>query len=380
MVYDLIYFINIILSILVGVYLWIKLKPTKFELHTKSLAAYFFLNTFCFSFYLIIKYDWITFIPLLYKIPAPITYLIAPAAYFHVRFIITKNPKLRLVGSLHLLPFFLFFISYLPFYLQDVNIKSAYVNRLASDPRLTYSDNVGLIPESINNLGRILHPLAYIIWQWVLLFTEKAKALKQKEKSLHLWVFNFVLMQTLFFLSLIVTVLTSIYFFPDLGSELISNVSAMFTVSFFFGLSIYLFWNQDILRRLKYFTPYTVAADDQNSNLKNLDYITTLVYTQKIFKNHENNLSGISKRIGIPKTELSNLINTEFPNFNTWINGIKVQYGIELMRKSYLKDYSVEALALECGFNSKNTFYRAFKTKTGQTPTAFMKTEKKITP
>lgn len=183
-------------------------------------------------------------------------------------------------------------------------------------------------------------------------------------------------MQTLFFFSLIVTVLASIYFFPDLGSELISNVFAMFAVSFFFGLSIYLFWNQDILRRLKYFTPYTVAADDQNPNLKNLDYITTLVYNQKIFKNQENNLSGISKRIGIPKNELSNLINTEFPNFNTWINGIKVQYGIELMRKSYLKDYSVEALALECGFNSKNTFYRAFKTKTGQTPTAFMKTEK----
>lgn len=183
MVCDLIYFINIILSVLVGVYLWIKINPTIFSLHTKSLATFFLLSAFCFSFYLIIKYDWITYIPLLYKTPAPFTYLIAPAAYFHVRFIITKNPKLKLVDSLHLLPFLLFFLSYLPFYLEDLNVKNAYVNQVATDFTLIFTDNVGLFPESINNLGRILHPLLYIILQWILLYHAKAKALKHKNKA-----------------------------------------------------------------------------------------------------------------------------------------------------------------------------------------------------
>jgi len=372
MVYDLIYFIIIILSVLVAAYLLLKLKPTKFSLHTKFLAAYFLLNAFCFSFYLIIKHDWISYVPLLYKIPAPITYLIAPAAYFHVRFIVTRNPKLKLVDSLHLLPFLVFFISYLPFYLQDISLKSAYVNQLAGDFTLTYTDNVGLIPESINILSRILHPLLYIIWQWKLLSTKKAKQLKHKEQRLYIWVYNFVLLQSLFYCSLIVTTLTSIYFLPDLGSELTGNISAIFTVSFFFSLSIYLFWNQDILRKLKYFTPHISVGDHQFSDLKDLQYVTSMVYDEKIFKENKNNLADIAKRIGIPKVELSNLINTEFSSFNTWINDIKIRYSIELIQDSYLKNYSVEALTKECGFNSPNTFYRAFKIKTGKTPSNYL--------
>ena len=373
MVYDLIYFIIIILSILIAAYLLLKLKPAKFSLHTKFLAAYFLLNAFCFSFYLIIKHDWISYVPLLYKIPAPITYLIAPAAYFHVRFIVTRNPKLKLVDSLHLLPFLVFFISYLPFYLQDISIKSAYVNQLATDLTLTYTDNVGLIPESINGLGRILLPLLYIIWQWILLYSEKAKQLKHKEQRLYAWVYNFVLLQSLFHCSLIATVLASYYFLDELGTELIGDVSTIFTISFFFVLSIYLFWNQSILRKLKYFTPDIRISDNKSSDKIDLQYITTLVYNEKIFKQKENDLAGISKKTGIPKAELSNLINTEFSNFNTWINDIKTRYSIELIKESYLEKYSIEALAEKCGFNSKKTFYRAFKARTGKTPPVFSK-------
>ena len=146
----------------------------------------------------------------------------------------------------------------------------------------------------------------------------------------------------------------------------------MFTVSFFFSLSIYLFWNQDILRKLKYFTPHISVGDHQFSDLKDLQYVTSMVYDEKIFKENKNNLADIAKRIGIPKVELSNLINTEFSSFNTWINDIKIRYSIELIQDSYLKNYSVEALTKECGFNSPNTFYRAFKIKTGKTPSNYL--------
>lgn len=373
MVYDLIYFISIIISILVAVYLFVKLKPTKFSLHTNILGVYFLLNAFCFIFYIIIKYGWISFVPLLYKIPAPITYLIAPAAYFHVRLIVSKSPKLKVADSFHLVPFLVFFISYLPFYLQDVSIKSAYVDQIISDYTLTYTDNVGLIPESANSLGRLIHPLLYIIWQWILLNSSKAKALKLKSKSLFRWVYNFVLFQTLFFSSLIITSLVYFYFSADIDNELIGNISTMLTVSFFFSLSIYLFWNQDILRKLKYYSPSIDADDNTFSESKDLQNITSFVYDKKIFLEKDSDLIGISRKIGVSKTELSHLIHTEYSNFNAWLNAIKIQYAIELMKGTFLDNFSVDALIDECGFNSKKTFYRAFKTKTGLTPTAFLK-------
>ena len=73
------------------------------------------------------------------------------------------------------------------------------------------------------------------------------------------------------------------------------------------------------------------------------------------------------------KIELSKLINTRYSSFNVWINEIKINYSIDLIQNSYLDDYSIEALAKECGFKSKTTFYRAFKTKTGETPLSYIK-------
>ncbi|MBS3739676.1 MAG: helix-turn-helix transcriptional regulator, partial [Psychroflexus sp.] len=205
-----------------------------------------------------------------------------------------------------------------------------------------------------------------------ILFSVKAKEVKFKENTLYRWVFYFVMMQTLFYTSLVVTSFVSFFFMPNLGDELIANISFMFTVSFFFALSIHLFWNQNILRKLKYFSHIADETIVNNSAFKDLQHITSLVYREKIFTEPENNIDGISKKIGISKSELSTLINTEYSSFSTWINDIKIDYSIELIQNSYLKNHSVVALAQECGFKSKNTFYRAFKRKTGLTPIAFL--------
>lgn len=371
MIFDLVYFINIVLSLLVAVYLWYKLEPKHETRHTKVLAAYFFLNAFCFSFYLIIKHDIIVYIPYLYKLPAPLTYLIAPAAYLHVRFIITKNTTLQPLDSLHLLPFFIFFISYLPFYLQDFTTKNLYVERLLSDFSLSYRDNVGLIPEDINTLGRVLHPLFYLILQWKLIKSKEAEIFRIKEKTLYVWMYNFVGMQSLFFVSLILTAATSIYFLPDIKNQLTGMISAIFTISFFFAISIYLFWNQNILRKLKYFSSNTM-----NGTLevwKTLDSITEKVHQEMLFKTPGNGLENMATQLEMTKKELSNLINTKHTSYNAWINEIKINYSISLIENSFLDDYSIEALAKECGFKSKTTFYRAFKAITGKTPSVYLK-------
>jgi len=38
-----------------------------------------------------------------------------------------------------------------------------------------------------------------------------------------------------------------------------------------------------------------------------------------------------------------------------------------------MQNFSVVGLALECGFKSKSSFYRAFKKHIGTTPTAYLK-------
>lgn len=165
--------------------------------------------------------------------------------------------------------------------------------------------------------------------------------------------------------------INSIYFLPDIKNQLTGMISAIFTISFFFAISIYLFWNQNILRKLKYFSSNTM-----NGTLevwKNLDSITEKVHQEMLFKTPGNGLENMATQLEMTKKKLSNLINTKHTSYNAWINEIKINYSISLIENSFLYDYSIETLAKECGFKSKTTFYRAFKARTGKTPSVYLK-------
>lgn len=99
-------------------------------------------------------------------------------------------------------------------------------------------------------------------------------------------------------------------------------ISAIFTISFFFAISIYLFWNQNILRKLKYFSSNTM-----NGTLevwKTLDSITEKVHQEMLFKTPGNGLENMATQLEMTKKELSNLINTKHNSYNAWINEIKI--------------------------------------------------------
>ena len=371
MLIDLVYFLNIVLSFIVGFYLLFQLKPLYQKKHTIPLALYFILNAFCFSFYLLIKYEYILYVPYLYKIPAPITYLIAPFAYFHIRFIIFRNEKIKLIDWLHFIPFTIFFISYFEFYFIDFEDKKYYVNLIISDFSLTYTDNIGILPEYINSIGRIIHPFFYILLQWMLLKSSHAKALKQKDQKLFQWVFNFTLLQTIFTLSLFITVISLQGVTKGIEDSFLSTLPAILTITFFFTLSIYLLWNQDILRKLKYF-----KINDNKDKIRmtnKLSEIRNIVENEAYFTDVDLTITKLSSLLQISQQELSNLINAEYSSYNEWINEIRTNHSIALLKNNFLKTYGIEYLALKSGFKSKNTFYRSFKKVTNTTPTQFIK-------
>lgn len=369
MIIDLIYFINIVLSFIVGFYLFFQLQPLYHKLHTNALALYFVLNAFCFSFYLLIKYEYILYVPYLYKISAPVTYLIGPFSYFHLRFIISKNKPFNYFNGLHFFPFLLFLISYLKFYFMGLEDKEAYVHLIISDFSLTYTDHIGIIPEYVNSIGRIVHPLFYLVLQWVLIGSAEAKALKQKEKKLYMWVFNFTLLQTIFALSLLITILTS----PEIDqNSLLSKLPAILTICFFFTLSIYLFWKQDILLKLKYFKVENPKY--QIEKINKLSEITRIVEEHSYFTDADLTINKLSGLLQLSQQELSTLVNSEYSSYNDWINEIRINYSTTLLKNGFLKTYGVEFLAAQSGFKSKNTFYRSFKKNTNTTPAKFVVT------
>lgn len=86
-------------------------------------------------------------------------------------------------------------------------------------------------------------------------------------------------------------------------------------------------------------------------------------------------LDELAKELDLSSTYLSRLINTYSNyNFSDYINSLRIQQAKKLLNDDSFCRYTIVSIGLECGFNSKSTFYAAFKKFTSVTPTEFRDT------
>jgi len=64
--------------------------------------------------------------------------------------------------------------------------------------------------------------------------------------------------------------------------------------------------------------------------------------------------------------------------WRSYINSLRVDYAINLIKTDYLNKHSIVSLGDKSGFNSHQTFFRAFKINTGTTPGEFHKKRRSI--
>ena len=80
----------------------------------------------------------------------------------------------------------------------------------------------------------------------------------------------------------------------------------------------------------------------------------------------------ITSELGMSKSHFSKLINSYSNyNFSDFINSLRVEQAKQFLSNDDFNSYTIVAIGLECGFNSKSTFYSAFKKFTTKTPTTY---------
>jgi len=100
--------------------------------------------------------------------------------------------------------------------------------------------------------------------------------------------------------------------------------------------------------------------------------IEQLVIEQKLYLEPELSLSALATKLKTNTSVLSAAINQNFgKNFNDFVNAYRVEEVKRLLKDPSNTHLSLLGVALECGFNSKSTFNRAFKKFTGQSPKEF---------
>lgn len=104
-----------------------------------------------------------------------------------------------------------------------------------------------------------------------------------------------------------------------------------------------------------------------------LDRLLHLMEVERIYREEGLSIAVLAERLRLPEYRLRRLINQRLGhrNFTSFVNGYRLAEAMSALSDPDQAQVSVLTIALDAGFQSIGPFNRAFKAKTGQTPTDF---------
>jgi len=131
------------------------------------------------------------------------------------------------------------------------------------------------------------------------------------------------------------------------------------------------FVDDDILKISNKKNTTDVNYSKRKIQFKEIDQFTI---TNKKYTDASLSLESLASDFNISSSLLSQLINTYSDNnFTDYINKHRIELVKELLIDENYKNYTILSIGLESGFNSKSTFYAAFKKYTNLTPAEYKK-------
>ncbi|MGS2761827.1 helix-turn-helix domain-containing protein [Sinomicrobium sp. M5D2P9] len=102
-----------------------------------------------------------------------------------------------------------------------------------------------------------------------------------------------------------------------------------------------------------------------------------VIEEQGLYKNPELKLSALARALNVPPHTLSQFLNDNLEkSFTEFINEYRIEEAKRLLVSN--DHYTIEGIGYESGFNSKSTFFTAFKKITGTTPSKYRKKRRAI--
>lgn len=380
-------FIGSIFLVLVIIYMLLFTKNA-----AKSYADYILsllLLVHCWSviLFLILYSEYILLFPHVFKTGLPLNFLIAPCSYLYVRAVLYNEKKFQKRDLIHLIPFVIVFINYIPFYLLPVNEKVTVIRNSLNYWPDTFKYQAGFLPENFSILFRLILASIYLVLQWNLILSYKKI---HKESSIQIqisnvlkWLKLFTITSTVIFFGIIGFMLT-VFFLPSYYNDyILMQIPSLLVSVGFFVMAAYLLTHPEVLSGLPFVKYKEVPSDVVNDKSYMLPYINEdykhemekivqFFETEKPYLNKELNISQVSVALDIPSRELSFIINNHFgQRFTDFLNKYRIEHITKKISKEYLSNFTIEAIASEAGFASKSTFNLAFKKYHQCTPSEY---------
>lgn len=110
----------------------------------------------------------------------------------------------------------------------------------------------------------------------------------------------------------------------------------------------------------------TEAASDDVSNNELMKSICRLMEEKSLYLNSDLKMSDLAAALGVHQNMVSSCINSTGRSYSQFVNDYRIEYAKRLLQED--PDKKIATIYYESGFASEQTFFRAFKDRTGMTP------------
>jgi AraC-like DNA-binding protein len=111
-----------------------------------------------------------------------------------------------------------------------------------------------------------------------------------------------------------------------------------------------------------------------STTIETFHKLNNAIENKKLYLNPELNIETLSKDLDLKASTISQLVNQNTAyNFNDYINSYRVEETKKMLSDPEYSNYTIVAIGLEAGFNSKASFYRAFRKFEEMTPSEYLK-------
>jgi AraC-like DNA-binding protein len=152
------------------------------------------------------------------------------------------------------------------------------------------------------------------------------------------------------------------------------------------GISFLIYWigyaglnkSKALRERIQLRKKRILKFEEASKNLfvpsKTLNKIEDYIQNNKSYLNPYLSLNLLSNELSLSEGYISQVINKSLDqNINDYINSLRVEDAKHMLNSDDYDNYTILSIGLESGFNSKSSFYNAFKKFTGKTPLEFKK-------
>ena len=290
-------------------------------------------------------------------------FLTPPLIFLYIKSIFSTKPYLVKKGLIHFVPFIIYFV----FYTVPSSFDFPYSKFIDGHIRAVIKDVYGIVFFSIS----------------LKLFYRLSKSMKQNYSSIKekefLWIEKFLICFLLVRIVAFVLNTSEILFGYDVSWDAYITISFMIVAMGYlgyYGITQSKIFLPDFLieehskRDIESESKSSYLKDDEKDALR--QKFDRCLKEEKLYLLPDLNLKMLADKMEVSERKLSaffgEVLNSSFYDS---INSFRVEEAKTMLRSNAVESHSITGIGLSCGFSSKSSFYRIFKSKTEMSPSVY---------